>query len=336
MIPRLGKHAASAALAALLAASSGCMSYRSCAAPSPPLLAALPPRLSATGLYSDAQLSVASARARAFEPAFALWSDGAEKRRWIEVPEGAQIDASNMDDWAFPQGTKVWKEFSRAGRRLETRMLIKVGPAREDWSGASYVWRADGSDAILTPEGADDIGGSEHDAPSAAECVGCHRGRGSFVLGFSAIQLAESRVASRSTLDALVEDGILSDPPKRPIRLPGDATQRAALGYLHANCGNCHNQNRPVREGPRCYDPRREIDFWLRTDRLAAVEATPAYASSIPEYITPADPDDSRMITVVSRRGMFLHMPPLASEHVDETGVALLRRWIAGMPPVPD
>ena len=33
-----------------------------------------------------------------------------------------------MDEWHFPVGTKVWKEFSRDGKRLETRLFWKTEP----------------------------------------------------------------------------------------------------------------------------------------------------------------------------------------------------------------
>jgi hypothetical protein len=42
-------------------------------------------------------------------------------------------------------------------------------------------------------------------------------------------------------------------------------------------------------------------------------------------------PGESRLIELVSHRGMFKQMPPLASERVDEDGVALLRAWIGAL-----
>jgi hypothetical protein len=295
---------------------------------------ALPARLSETGLYADGALRDVRREARSFEPAFALWSDAAQKHRWIALPAGAQIDTSDMDDWQFPAGTKLWKEFSLEGRRLETRMLTKVGPGPEDWAGAAYVWLPDQSDAVVTPQGADDVAGTDHDVPSAAECVGCHRGRRSFVLGFSAIQLGSAGPGAPLPLEALMREGVLTNAPSLPLSVPGNETERAALGYLHANCGNCHNSRRPVSQGPRCYDPRRNIDFWLSASGpRPSASQTPAYRTAVPEYIHPADPDGSALIALTSRRGGFLpHMPPLASEQVDREGVSLLRRWIGQMP----
>src|SRR5687767_4958187 len=73
--------------------------------------------LGSTGLFSDLATEQLSPGVRAYRPRYELWSDGAEKRRWILLPEGERIDTSNMDDWVFPVGTKLWKEFSRDGTR---------------------------------------------------------------------------------------------------------------------------------------------------------------------------------------------------------------------------
>ena len=86
-------------------------------APSAPL----PQRLSDTGLYVANSMRV-SADNIAFAPQYPLWSDGTSKRRWIYLPPGAAIDASRVDAWEFPVGTRLWKEFGY-DRRVETRYI---------------------------------------------------------------------------------------------------------------------------------------------------------------------------------------------------------------------
>jgi hypothetical protein len=339
------------ALVLLLSGCSGCASYRRCNAPPPPVLAALPARLSATGLFADAGQGALGAGVRAYEPAFALWSDGAQKRRWLSLPEGARIDSSDPDDWSFPTGTKFWKEFSFAGRRIETRLLVKTGPADRDWAGGAYVWDAEQHDATLAPAGLKDAHGLGYDVPSAADCGGCHDGRKSRVLGFSAVQLSkrglpltladlerEGRLSQAIPTPAVPGDPVTLKDPVIPGALehgaviPGGDVERRALGYLHANCGHCHNRARPPRgDGPRCYDPQRSLDFWLPSAPPADAGQMPAVTTSVPRFVTPGEPDASRLLALVSRRGGFLHMPPLGSRRVDDEGVAALRAWIEGM-----
>src|SRR6185436_16418070 len=52
-----------------------------------------PATLSETGLYCDISRLVPATGVRSFRPRFALWSDGAQKRRFIQLPPGTQIDA---------------------------------------------------------------------------------------------------------------------------------------------------------------------------------------------------------------------------------------------------
>lgn len=318
------------AIALCLSGCSSCASYRRCNPPPPALIAQLPARLSETGLFADTGSQTLGAGVRAYEPAYALWSDGATKRRWIELPEGARIDTSDPDDWSFPAGTKLWKEFSRADMRIETRLLMKVGPESEDWAGAAYIWDPDQRDARLAPEGRENADGQGHEVPRASDCGACHGGRRSHVLGFSAVQLAKPGLPL--TLGELLAEGRLSAPLPVEPHVPGNDAEQSALGYLHANCGHCHNRERPPRgQGPRCYDPQRSLDFWLPTSPPGDAAEMPAVTSSVPRFVTPGDPDDSRLIALVSRRGSLLHMPPLASHRVDPDGVRLLRAWIAGL-----
>src|SRR5262245_49773858 len=91
--------------------------------------ASLPQHLRDTGLYARATGDDLAGDVLPFTPQYALWSDGAEKRRWIRLPPGGRIDARDPDHWVFPVGTRLWKEFS-LGRRLETRMLERT---RSGW-----------------------------------------------------------------------------------------------------------------------------------------------------------------------------------------------------------
>src|SRR5690606_23005550 len=158
--------------------------------------------------------------------------------------------------WRFPTGTKLWKEFTRDGVRVETRLVEKVGPAPEAWLAMAYVWRPDGSDAIATPEGAVDALGTPHDVPARRQCMSCHGGKTSRVFGFSDIGLdGEEGREGEWSRDELVRAGKLRG-AKPVAEVPGDARTQRVLGYLHANYGHCLNQHRPVEtEGGRCYNP---------------------------------------------------------------------------------
>src|SRR5262249_22313719 len=115
----------------------------------------IPQRLSETGLYLPGTLTVDS-RNRPFSPQYPLWTDGAHKSRWVRLPQGARIDARNIDKWVFPVGTRFWKEFAFNGRKVETRMLWRS--SADAWSYAAYAWNDAQTDATLAPpEGVRDV-----------------------------------------------------------------------------------------------------------------------------------------------------------------------------------
>src|SRR5512144_618288 len=147
-----------------------------------------------TGLYARGGGEEIAADVLPFSPQYPLWSDGAEKRRWIRLPPGTRIDARDPDRWVFPVGTRLWKEFS-LGRRLETRMLERT---RTGWRFATYVWSEDGTDAVLAPPeglsgGVAIPSGGRWTIPGTADCKACHEGQPNPVLGFTALQLSSDR-----------------------------------------------------------------------------------------------------------------------------------------------
>ena len=140
--------------------------------PAPP-----PALLSDTGLYADVARREVDPQNLAFSPQYPLWTDGAAKRRWIRLPAGAAIDASDPDAWVFPVGTRFWKEFSFAGRPVETRMIERLPDGA--WRYAAYAWSADGREATLAAaagqRGAFDFGGGRsHAIPGVSDCKVCH------------------------------------------------------------------------------------------------------------------------------------------------------------------
>jgi hypothetical protein len=313
----------------VLAGLGGCHcapSFGECAPIEPPLLAAAPRSLADTGLRDPASGELA-AGVRAYTPRFELWSDGADKRRWVLLPPGAQIDTTDMDAWRFPVGTRFWKEFTRDGVVVETRFLLKHGAAADAWTPMAYL-HGSGGEAQAAPAGVVDARGTEHDVPDAASCRGCHGGVESGVLGFSAVQLPWEGSAGELGLGALVAQGALTRAPSGAAAVPGDETTVAALGYLHANCSHCHNQARPPRPGPRCFDPESTLDFTLRVRDLQRLESTAVYRTAVGSFIQPGEPADSEVIIRARSRDRWWGMPALGTERVDAAGVAVIERWI--------
>jgi mono/diheme cytochrome c family protein len=310
----------------------------------------IPLTLQETGLYANFGTLQVDPAHLAFSPQYPLWSDGATKRRWISLPPGTTIDGSDPDAWIFPVGTRFWKEFSFKGQKVETRYLERKGDGQ--WLYAAYAWSADGREAQLVPargkRGAYPLaGGRTHTIPGVTDCKACHQGGPSEVLGFGTLQLsperdpgaphAELRPEPHVDLRYLVDRSLLVGLPKAlldapPLIAAATATERAALGYLHGNCGHCHNERGPLQN----------IALFLRHQTRAATE--PALASTIGQpvrkpapgqspdavlRVEPGHPDRSGLIQRVSSRYPALQMPPLGTELIDDEAVRLLYRWIA-------
>ena len=212
-----------------------------------PNITVAPAKLSETGLYADISTQQIAAHAEAFAPQFELWSDGAVKQRWAYLGECEAIDNSDEESWSFPVGTRMWKEFRVGGQLIETRLVHRFGPGDDDYLFASYMWDMNDSDADLVPIGGmQDVKGTSHDIPSELDCRNCHGshedapgGTDAHYLGFDAIQLSHN--GAGLNMASLSNDGRLSAPNAAGYTVPGTPIDVAALGYLHANCGNCHN-----------------------------------------------------------------------------------------------
>ncbi len=293
-----------------------------------------PETLADTGLYSDPANEVLAPGVVEYQVRWELWSDGADKRRFVLLPAGETIDTSDMDFWTVPVGTRIWKEFSVDGTRVETRLIWKRGPALEDWFAVAYAWNADGSEAVAAPDGERNVLGTTHDIPRANDCARCHERQPDFVLGFSALQLDHENGAMN--LGALVEAGALSDPPPGSspyFPLPGSDAAHDALGYLHGNCGGCHHARSDIQE-------QTPLQLRLAASLLGAVEDTPAFTTAVgqPEakplggevtaLIQPHDRPASAVWVRMGLRGDMTGMPPLASEEVDDAGREAVGLWI--------
>lgn len=290
-----------------------------------------PPTLQGTGLYADFGTLKVDPAHLAFAPQYPLWSDGAAKRRWISLPPGTAIDGSDPDAWIFPVGTRFWKEFSFNGQRVETRYLELKADGQ--WLYAAYAWSDDGREAQLVPvrgkRGAYPLaGGRSHTIPGVTDCKACHQGSPSEVLGFSTLQLSpeldpgaphtEFRPEPGVDVRYLVSKGLLVGLPQNllddpPRIMAATATERAALGYMHGNCGHCHNDRGSLQN----------IGLFLRHGARTAGE--PALISTVEQPIKkpapgqtpdavlrvePGHPDRSGLMQRISSRYPALQMPP--------------------------
>lgn len=316
--------------------------------------AVLPGELRCTGLYADWETRALYCGVSEYEPAYPLWSDGLEKRRYVWLPQGTSVDVTDPDDFQYPVGTQFWKEFGfeqedGTVQLAETRLLRKV---QNGWMYTTYVWAEDGSNASQQNDGVLDWNGTGHTIPSRNQCKECHSGRPDFILGWDAVMLGPG--ASGLTREQLVADGLLTwdgqdngAPNPMDVVVPGDETEQAALGYLHANCGvSCHNKMPD--------SLALETGFFTRldADKLGSVQATDTFATGLHQVplpnaplselppppgggayvnLRPLDTVRSLVLVRMKLRNVEAAMPRLGTNIVDEAGVAVVQAWIESM-----
>lgn len=186
-----------------------------------------PRKLSETGLFDSTRDLRPSPGLIPYSVNAPLWSDGAQKQRFLALPGSSQIEfdsvvyphGPNYADrgWRFPDGTVLVKTFSlemekgnpASDRRLETRILQhRRMPGDDDeygaqfWYGYTYLWNDAQTDAELLPaQGLSRSysirdravsGGTRQQTwrfPSRTECTLCHTMAAKYVLGVTTLQM---------------------------------------------------------------------------------------------------------------------------------------------------
>src|SRR4029079_1960253 len=126
---------------------------------------------------------------------------------------------------------------------------------------------------------------------------------------------AQASDAGPSFLTRFAGDGMLSQPPPGDFDVPGDGIVKDALAYMHANCGNCHND-----ESPRL-NTQTKMRLRLLVGQTAP-EQTGAYTTTIgtamkhevdaaTEVVVPKSPDLSGIWVRMGHRLDAHSMPPV-------------------------
>lgn len=295
--------------------------------------------LSGTGCVDPQDPSKPAAGLVPYDVAAPFWSDGAEKERWLAIPDGTTIGISADGDFAFPPGTVLMKHFRLHGTLVETRLFMRHPDG--EWAGYSYEWNAQQNDATLVQGGKTvTLGGQDWVFPSGNECLTCHTAAAGYSLGLEVAQLNRdftyaSTGRTANELRTLDRVGLFTTPLGDPatqatLAAPTDTAAPLAdraRAYLHTNCAQCHRANGPT---PVSMD----LEFDVNLDNTNACDALPQAGDlglgAAARIIAPGDPSSSVLLARMQRRDAS-GMPPLVSQLVDSAGVALIDAWIASL-----
>ncbi len=301
----------------------------------------IPDLLSDTGCVDPSDFTAPYAGLLPYDINARFWSDGAAKSRFIGLPNGTTITINGEDDWEFPAGTVIVKNFRLGGNLVETRHLMRHPDGV--WGGYTYEWNATQTNATRVVGGKTvNIAGQDWVFPSSAECDQCHTAAAGDALGPETAQMNRdftypSTGRTDNQLETIDHVMMFSTPlAGTPATLPaladpGDVNadlNARARAYLHTNCANCH---RPGGGTP--------VDIDLRYS--TALQATNA-CEVVPQagdlglvsarIIALGNASRSVLVERVNRRDtQSIGMPPVGSTVVDTAGVTLLTDWVNGL-----
>jgi len=283
-----------------------------------------------------------------------LFSNYAEKLRFIKMPTGSKAIYNPDSVFTFPLGTILIKNFyfpvdfrkPEKGRRIiETRLLA----LREDgWATYQYIWNAEQTDAEFEPIG-DEVTVSYTDArgkkittpylvPNQNQCKGCHaQGNRLLPIGPAARHLNGNYTFADKTANQLAywkEKGMI-DLPEGPVpanAVWGDKAAPVAdraRAYLDINCGFCHSAKGPANTSGLF------LDIHNNNSTALGIRKTPVAAGrgagNLQFDIVPGHPEKSILIYRMTSTDPGIAMPEIGREQLHKEGVALISEWIKTM-----
>tara|TARA_R110000765_G_scaffold168384_3_gene273415 strand:+ start:34223 stop:38899 length:4677 start_codon:yes stop_codon:yes gene_type:complete len=331
------------------------------------LTGTVPQLLSETGAFIDLQNMDPSQGLIPYKLIESFWSDGAEKKRWMAIPnngtyntEGEQISFSENGDWQFPVGAVLVKHFElpidindpSKTKKLETRFSVKASDG--SFYFVTYKWNEQETEAFLLETGIEeDIPIKQANGstafqtwkyPSTQDCISCHNPATGGSLGprtryLNANFTYEKTGINANQLITLSHLGILNeiiDDPKtqqyqtyKALTDVNASLDERARSYLDLNCAYCH---RPGATGQRAQFDLQLFNNLNQTNLLKAGTNTPIGIEG-EKILVPKDASKSILFHRMNTIDQTIMMPPIAKNKVDVLGVELIEAWINQLEP---
>ncbi len=300
-----------------------------------------PDTLSKTGCVDPTDAKKPASGIIPYGPISPLWSDGAEKERYMALPDGKTITVNAEGHFDYPIGTVMMKVFKVGGKRVETRLMVRHDDG--GWAGYTYEWNDEETDAsLLVSSKSKQVGNQTWYYPTRSECMRCHTDAAGKTLGPELGQLnfefpyaTTNRTANQlKTLDHInmfsAPLGDVTQLAAYPNPLGTAPIESRAKAYLHANCSMCH---RPNGGGGGTMDFR----YSTPLSAMQTCNAKPAAGDlgiANSKVLVPGDSAHSLIVQRPSRLDAN-RMPPLATNVVDTAAVGVLDQWVKSLTSCP-
>ena len=297
--------------------------------------ASFPANLSDFGFFADTAAQLPAAGVMPYRLQTPLWSDGAEKLRFVYLPAGTKAKAQGDGLLELPVGAALIKTFKLEGRLIETRVLLHRA---EGWVALPYQWNREQTEAWLalagarleltTPQGQ----AISYAIPNKNQCKECHQ-QNDVVTPIG----PKARNLSVAWLDGFYKAGKLDVLPKVNSRVPlwEDRVKLAAApvarGWLDSNCAHCHNPGGSASNSG--LDLRWEQSDPVKLGIMKRPVAAGRGSGGLEFDVFPGHPDKSIMVYRMGSLEGGISMPEVGRSSVDPDGQAIVTKWIREMKP---
>ena len=279
-----------------------------------------------------------------------LFTDYAEKERYIFIPEGSSSRYNSRGVLEFPDSTILIKNFFYSGQQLgsesrkiiETRLLIK---GNDNWIALPYIWNDEQTEAFLEITGGTvpvQLAGMsrpfEYRVPTMLQCKSCHELNGKIVpIGPTVRQLNRKNrypEGIQNQLSRMIDLGWLKDyedPAKWPKAAVWDnkkafSLEERARSYLEINCGHCHRPGGPGKNSGL------DLTVFAPNEHSLGIMKAPVAAGAgsggLQFDIVPGKPEQSILIFRMLSDDPGIMMPELGRSLIHEEGIELVEEWI--------
>jgi uncharacterized repeat protein (TIGR03806 family) len=308
-----------------------------------------------------------------FEPASALFTDYAHKKRFVWMPKGTKATYnSDVKVLDLPIGAALVKNFYYENvqnmtpvggtRIIETRVMIRKATG---WIFANYVWNAAQTEAILdldgsfthiewkenniTPKSAD------YRIPTEEQCIVCHKSQ--IIVGdhveytFIPIGIKPQNLnfdynygtASKNQLAKWVEVGYLDGDFDFPTathsvidyRDTSKSLDLRARSYVDANCSHCHQVERHCDYRPMRFAFSETENNPAHMGVCVDTEDMQEFEPALSKIVTPGNKLRSMMYHRLNTVDETYRMPLHGRTIIHDEGLVLIEQWINSLEPCP-
>ena len=301
-----------------------------------------------------------------YEPASALFTDYAHKKRFVWMPEGTKATFNNdYNILELPIGAVLIKNFyyenvqpSNNTKIIETRLMIRK---QSGWIFANYVWNNEQTEAFFDLNGSDvNIEWKDENnitktvtyrIPNEVQCITCHKAKeninGLDVDVFTPIGIKPQNLnfdysystETKNQLLKWIDHGYLENnfnlPSRENTTIDYNDTSKSielrARSYVDINCAHCHQNDRhcdyrPIRFA--FHESGNTTNGLTNMGVCVSTSDMQDFPTELNQIVTPQNTNQSMLFYRMNTTNESYRMPLHGRTLIHTEGVSLMRDWI--------